>query len=129
LAAPAQNARLDVFRLPVHRGKSGSSAGEIAAAIGVGPVTLGFHLKEFTQAGLVRHRHEGCFIHYSANFEAIDRLLACLAERCCSDFDRCEPRIAESRGQSEAVRVRPLRRAAACRVASRRFLDHANDDR
>lgn len=92
LAALAQDTRLRVFRLLVRHGGSGLAAGEIAAALEVAPATLSFHLKELSHAGLVRTRHEGRFIYYSADFAAMNELLAFLTDNCCGgDARGCAP--------------------------------------
>jgi DNA-binding transcriptional ArsR family regulator len=44
LAALAQESRLAVFRLLVHRGPDGYSAGEISEQLGIPGPTLSFHL-------------------------------------------------------------------------------------
>lgn len=93
LAALAQETRLGVFRLLVQQGASGMSAGEIAAELDVSPATLSFHLKELAHAGLVEARHVGRFIYYSADFGAMNALLAFLTEKCCGgDPLACDPR-------------------------------------
>jgi ArsR family transcriptional regulator len=106
LAALAQDTRLAAFRLLVQQGAGGLPAGEIASALGVAPATLSFHLKELAHAGLVRTRHESRFVYYSADFDAIDRLLAYLTENCCGDRARCGPRIARPGVARAAARPR-----------------------
>jgi DNA-binding transcriptional ArsR family regulator len=83
LAAIAQESRLAIFRLLVQAGPSGLPAGKIAEALSVPPSSLSFHLKELSHAGLVMSRQESRFIIYSANFEAMNRLIAYLTENCC----------------------------------------------
>jgi DNA-binding transcriptional ArsR family regulator len=83
LAALAQDSRLEVFRLLVQAGPPGLPAGEIAEQLGIPPSTLSFHVKALSQAGLVESRQEGRFIFYSADFAAMNRLLAFLGENCC----------------------------------------------
>ncbi|MBI5937382.1 MAG: helix-turn-helix transcriptional regulator [Betaproteobacteria bacterium] len=83
LAALAQENRLTVFRLLVQAGPDGLAAGRIAEALGLAPATLSFHLKELTHAGLVQARQEGRFIFYSADFAAMNDLIATLTENCC----------------------------------------------
>ncbi|MBU6396616.1 MAG: winged helix-turn-helix domain-containing protein, partial [Rhodospirillales bacterium] len=46
LAALAQEARLDIFRLLVQAGPEGLAAGQLAEQLGLPPATLSFHLKE-----------------------------------------------------------------------------------
>jgi DNA-binding transcriptional ArsR family regulator len=92
LAALAQDTRLAVYRLLVQQGPSGMAAGEIAASLRISPATLSFHLKELSHAGLVVSRQEGRFIFYSADFTAMNQLLAFLTENCCAaDCGPCTP--------------------------------------
>lgn len=84
LAALAQASRLSVFRLLVQKGPDGMAAGEIAAELGVLSTTLSFHLKELSNAGLLKARQQGRFIYYAPDFTAMNELLAYLTENCCS---------------------------------------------
>ena len=98
-----------MYRLLVQQGVSGMSAGEIAADLDVTPATLSFHLKELAHAGLVKARPEGRFIFYSADFDAMNELLAFLTENCCggdvlaclpadgSAVGKCAPKTANKR--------------------------------
>lgn len=88
LAAIAQESRLAVFRLLVQAGPSGLPAGKIAEALEVPPSSLSFHLKELSYAGLVKSRQESRFVIYSANYEAMNDLIAYLTENCCGG-DAC----------------------------------------
>jgi ArsR family transcriptional regulator len=83
LAALAQESRLAIFRLLVQTGPNGLAAGKIGEALGIPPSSLSFHMKELSYAGLVRSRQESRFVIYSANFEAVNDLLAFLTENCC----------------------------------------------
>jgi ArsR family transcriptional regulator, arsenate/arsenite/antimonite-responsive transcriptional repressor len=92
LAALAQPTRLSVYRLLVERGVGGLAAGEIAEDIGMSPAALSFHLKELSHAGLVNSRQVGRFVYYSADFAAMNRLLAFMTENCCAaDGTACGP--------------------------------------
>lgn len=93
LAALAQETRLRVFRLLVEAGPDGLNAGVIAGAMGTPAATLSFHLKEMLRAGLLVSRQEGRFIFYSANFQAIDDLIAYLTDNCCHG-EQCLPKTA-----------------------------------
>ncbi|MBI2383465.1 MAG: helix-turn-helix transcriptional regulator [Gammaproteobacteria bacterium] len=85
LSALAQESRLSVFRLLVRKGPDGLAAGEIAERLRIAPNTLSFHLKELSQAGLLRPRQEGRHVYYAADFKAMNGLLAYLMENCCAD--------------------------------------------
>ncbi len=82
LAALAQATRIAIVRLVSRAGESGIAAGEIARSTGTPPSTLSFHLKEMTQAGLLKARNQGRFIYYSladkAILEAVGFLNDCL---------------------------------------------------
>jgi DNA-binding transcriptional ArsR family regulator len=84
LSALAQETRLSVYRLLVRQGPRGMAAGEIAAALDLAPATLSFHLKELANARLVCARQAGRFVFYSADFAAMNALLAFLTENCCA---------------------------------------------
>jgi DNA-binding transcriptional ArsR family regulator len=73
-----------VFRLLVEQGAVGLAAGEIAERIGIAPAALSFHLKELSHARLVKSRQDGRYVFYSADFAAMNRLLAFLTDNCCA---------------------------------------------
>lgn len=84
LAALAQETRLAIFRLLVVQGPQGMTVGKIGDAIEVAPATLSFHLKELARADLIIARQEGRFIHYSANYDTMGKLLGFMTENCCA---------------------------------------------
>lgn len=90
LAALAQESRLALFRLLVQRGPDGLPAGEIAARLKVPPATMSFHLKELSNAGLLKSRQEGRFIYYAPDFKAMRGLVDYLTENCCVESS-CKP--------------------------------------
>lgn len=94
LAALAQETRLKIFRLLVTAGPEGMNAGAIAEALGVPAPTLSFHIAHLARAGLVNSRQESRFIFYSANFAAMDDMLAFLTDNCCQGEGQCLPRTA-----------------------------------
>lgn len=83
LSALAQESRLAVFRLLVKRGPDGFAAGEIGDRLAIPGPTLSFHLKALTQAGLASASRSSRYVHYSANFERMNELVAFLTENCC----------------------------------------------
>ena len=81
----AQETRLQIFRVLVQAGAEGVSVGAIAEHLGTeANGRLSFHLKELSTAGLVRANQSGRFIYYSANYPAMNDLLAYLTEHCCN---------------------------------------------
>jgi ArsR family transcriptional regulator len=125
LAALAQETRLALFRLLVEQGPVGLTPGRIADVLDVPPATLSFHLKELAHAGLIRARQESRFIYYSADFEAMNGLVAYLTENCCRASDACDsacapdcmpkrsPRRAATRPTTRAARAIHVKRRAA----------------
>ena len=91
LAALAQETRLDLFRLLVTRGPEGLPAGVIAERLGVAPSSLSFHLQQLAHAGLIAQRRLGRQLIYSAEYSAMNALLAYLTENCCGGATSCAP--------------------------------------
>src|SRR5438445_7749491 len=83
LGALAQETRLDIFRLLVQKGPEGLPAGEIGERLGQPSPTMSFHLNQLRFAGLVNSRRASRSIIYSANYKAMNDLLAYLTENCC----------------------------------------------
>ncbi len=83
LGALAQETRLDIFRILVQAGPDGLAAGTIGERLGLPPPTLSFHLSQLRFAGLVSARRKSRSIIYTADFEAMNELLAYLTQNCC----------------------------------------------
>ena len=84
LSALAQETRLAIFRLLVGAGPQGMAAGQIGERLDLAPATLSFHLAGLSRAGLATSRQTGRFVIYSADFRAMNALLAYLSENCCA---------------------------------------------
>ncbi len=91
LGALAQETRLDLFRLLVACGPQGLPAGTIADRLGVQPSSLSFHLAQLTHAGLITQRRLSRQLIYSAEYGAMNELLAYLSENCCGRGEACMP--------------------------------------
>jgi ArsR family transcriptional regulator, arsenate/arsenite/antimonite-responsive transcriptional repressor len=83
LGALAQETRLALFRLLVTVGPAGLPAGVIAERLGVQPSSLSFHLAQLVHAGLITQRRLSRQLIYSAEYGAMNTLLAYLTENCC----------------------------------------------
>ena len=101
LSSIAQEARLDIFRTLVQAGNTGLCAGNIAEKLDIPNSTLSFHLKELSHAGLVNSRQESRYIYYSANYQAMNNLLAYLTENCCAGEPSCCAEAACSSKENE----------------------------
>jgi len=121
LGALAQETRLEIFRLLVQKGPAGLAAGEIGDRLGLPSPTLSFHLNQLRFAALVTSRRASRSIIYSANFKAMNGLLAYLTENCCAGQpelcapDACAPATAVVQIQGPGRQ----RRKAAARSRSR----------
>jgi DNA-binding transcriptional ArsR family regulator len=102
LGALAQEHRLAVFRLLVQAGPDGMPAGALAAAVGVPASSMSFHLAQLANAGLVVQRRQSRSIIYSADFAAMNALMAYLGENCCGGVPcgtdvACSPTISATK--------------------------------
>ncbi len=83
LAALGHESRLAIFRLLVEAGPEGVNAGAIGEQMGMPAATLSFHLAHLSRVGLIRGERESRFIRYSADYGAMDGLIAFLTHNCC----------------------------------------------
>jgi ArsR family transcriptional regulator, arsenate/arsenite/antimonite-responsive transcriptional repressor len=102
LASLAQETRLSIFRLLVKAGKEGLSAGVIAEKLGLPAATLSFHIAQLARCGLVSASPRSRFIYYSANYPAMDNLLAYLTDHCC-EGKPCLPKTASVAGSKRRL--------------------------
>ena len=63
---------------------AGMSAGAIAEALGIPNSSLSFHLAQLHRAGLVRQERQHRSLIYSADYPAMNALVAYLMENCCA---------------------------------------------
>ncbi len=83
LSALAQEHRLEVYRLLVQAGPDGLAAGALAGALDIPASSMSFHLAQLANAGLVSQRRQSRSIIYSADYDAMNRLMGFLTENCC----------------------------------------------
>lgn len=93
LAALGHESRLAVFRMLVEAGPEGMNASAIGEKLGLAPATLSFHLAHLSRVGLIKGKQESRFIYYSADYGAMDDLLAFLTHNCCQG-NACLPKTA-----------------------------------
>jgi len=91
LGALAHEHRLAIFRLLVERGPEGLAAGQIAERVGLVPSSLTFHLQNLQRAGLINQQRESRQRIYSADFDAMNGLVAYMTENCCAGSAACAP--------------------------------------
>lgn len=115
LGALAQETRLDVFRLLIAKGPAGLAAGVIADRLDVLPASLTFHLQQLVHAGLITQRRLGRQIIYSAEYGAMNELLAYLTENCCGQrvscvAPACNPASTFAKGDDDEAVARARKR-------------------
>jgi ArsR family transcriptional regulator, arsenate/arsenite/antimonite-responsive transcriptional repressor len=85
LKALAHDTRLRIFRALVQAGPDGLCVANLAGQLATeANGSFSFHLKELSNAGLIRSRQVSRFIYYSANYPAMNALLGYLTEHCCA---------------------------------------------
>src|SRR5215469_15687489 len=107
LGALAQETRLALFRLLVARGPAGLPAGLIAENLGAHPSSLSFHLAQLVHAGLITQRRVSRRLIYSADYGAMNALLAYLSENCCGRGESCVPVCDPAAGCTSATEANP----------------------
>ncbi len=112
LGALAQETRLELFRLLVARGPEGLAAGVIAEKLGVMPSSLSFHLQQLVHAGLITQRRLSRQLIYSAEYGAMNELMAYLTENCCGRDAAlcppvCNPADTFAKGEDDEAPARP----------------------
>jgi len=112
LGALAQETRLELFRLLVARGPEGLAAGVIAEKLGVMPSSLSFHLQQLVHAGLITQRRLSRQLIYSAEYGAMNELMAYLTENCCGRGAAlcppvCNPADTFAKGEDDEAPARP----------------------
>src|SRR5882724_1699091 len=92
LAALGNRTRLRVFKLLVRAGREGTNVGAIQRVLGIPATTLAHHLGTLTQAGVVDQERRGREVICTANFKAVNDVLAYVKAECCAgvEFDDTE---------------------------------------
>jgi ArsR family transcriptional regulator, arsenate/arsenite/antimonite-responsive transcriptional repressor / arsenate reductase (thioredoxin) len=94
-AALAHEVRLDCFRLLIHAGRCGMSAGDLGTALAVRQNTMSTNLAVLEKAGLIRSQREGRVIRYFAHMPGLRFMLDYLLRDCCGgETSQCDPLIA-----------------------------------
>src|SRR4051794_4742498 len=79
LAALGHAVRLSLWRMLLPYGSDGLTAGTIAGRMAILPSSLSFHLRQMTQAGVLRQRRSSRNIVYAVNVDVMDELMTQLA--------------------------------------------------
>ncbi len=84
LAALGNRTRMRLFRLLVRAGEDGLNVGTLKRRLEIPASTLAHHLATLTRAGLVIQERQGREVISSADYDAINGLVAYLTEECCT---------------------------------------------
>src|SRR5271163_2528676 len=83
--------RLRIMRLLLTAHPQGLVVGEIQSELGIPNSTLSHHLEKLKNENLVRVRRESTFLWYTANTEALEKLLGFLYAECCTRNKAVKP--------------------------------------
>jgi ArsR family transcriptional regulator len=83
--------RLRIMQLLLSAHPDGLVVGEIQADLGIPNSTLSHHLDKLKNEDLVLVRRESTFLRYTANSEALQRLLQFLYAECCTRNKALKP--------------------------------------
>jgi DNA-binding transcriptional ArsR family regulator len=83
--------RLRIMQLLLSAHPDGLVVNEIQEELDIPNSTLSHHLDKLRNEGLVNVRRESTFLHYTANTEALQRLLQFLYAECCTRNKALKP--------------------------------------
>lgn len=83
LSALGAEPRLRIVRLLLTAHPTGMIAGHIGSTLGISASTLSHHLDRLKREHVVNARRKGTFLWYTANTDALERLLKFLFAECC----------------------------------------------
>lgn len=83
LEALGNPVRLSIFRMLVRAGTQGLHVGTLQERLDIPASTLSHHLKTLTGRGLVRQTREGTRLICTAEYEAMQAIVAFLVSECC----------------------------------------------
>jgi len=90
-SAMGTEARLRIMQLLLSAHPNGMVVGEIQEELDIPNSTLSHHLDKLRNEGLVQVRRESTFLRYTANTEALQRLLQFLYAECCTRNKALKP--------------------------------------
>lgn len=88
LAALGNRTRLRAFKLLVRAGREGTNVGTLQRHLGIPATTLAHHLATLTQAGLLEQERRGREVICTANYRAVNEVLAYVKAECCAGLEQ-----------------------------------------
>jgi DNA-binding transcriptional ArsR family regulator len=83
--------RLRIMRALLSAHPDGMIVSDIGAELGIPASTLSHHLEKLKNEDLVNVKREGTYLWYSANAEALQKLLGFLYAECCTRNKAIKP--------------------------------------
>jgi len=90
-SAMGTEARLRIMQLLLKAHPEGLVVNEIQAELGIPGSTLSHHLDKLRNEELINVRREGTFLRYTADTDALQRLLQFLYAECCTRNQAIKP--------------------------------------
>lgn len=94
LAALGNRTRLRAFKLLVRAGREGTNVGTLQKHLGIPATTLAHHLATLAQAGLVQQERRGREVICTANYRAVNDVLAYVKAECCAGLQDADDQAA-----------------------------------
>src|SRR5215211_325646 len=88
LAALGNATRLRIFKLLVRAGREGANIGTIQRLTAIPPTTLAHHIGTLAGAGLIAQERRGREVICTANYKAVNDVLAYVKAECCAGLGR-----------------------------------------
>jgi DNA-binding transcriptional ArsR family regulator len=87
LAALGNRTRLRLFKLLVRAGHEGANIGTLQQRLGIPATTFAHHLASLARAGLVTQERRGREVICTANYQAVNDVLAYVKAECCAGLE------------------------------------------
>jgi DNA-binding transcriptional ArsR family regulator len=88
MAALGNRTRLRIFKLLVRAGRDGTNIGTLQRHLGIPATTLAHHLATLTQSGLLQQERRGREVICTANYKAVNDVLAYVKAECCAGLEQ-----------------------------------------
>ncbi|MBU6460301.1 MAG: winged helix-turn-helix domain-containing protein [Proteobacteria bacterium] len=83
-ASLAHATRLSIVRRLIQAGPEGVTAGNLSQELNLMASALSFHLNDLVECQLIKARHAGRRIYYTAHYATMEALIRFLSENCCN---------------------------------------------
>jgi ArsR family transcriptional regulator len=90
LAALGNRTRLRIFKVLIRAGKEGANIGTVQRLLGVPATTLAHHLGTLADAELIDQERRGREVICTANFKAVNEVLAYVKAECCAGIENLD---------------------------------------